>query len=490
MAQYSDDALVGVTVLTPSQFNLSGTKGDIIERTLLIRSQNVTEDLDIIPLDLVRTDDLAIFPASKIQAIANVEEGEENRVTIPIRFDLRGVENGKFIGEILIHYAGSEQFLPITVTVKEPWPLPLILLLLGVALGMGISGYRVRGRQRDEILVRIGQLTTRVDADNALASDGLGGPFRQRLDSSIIDVQTSFRSEDWEIAKSSLVKAEGIFDKWRKERDNWLLQLEYQIKTLERVNDDNNLNQDVKYVRELKNSLSDMAQRAPEYVNAAALRDSLDMVANRVNQYYEISDDWEDLNVHIKGLSFQNSRDWQFKSNQWADEIDNLSPTKDSEFETKFTALQSDIKGAIAQIETLNLEQGTPEIHTGPGPGPSAIPQGGTRGLVSSIREFFDAPPNIQSFEEGVSSNMAQWRLRIFTGASYVVSILLLAGAGFNELYVDNAIFGQNIWGDYFGLIGWGFGSEATRVAVTDMIQNWSVSGAANVGAAPEQAQG
>jgi len=55
--------------------------------------------------------------------------------------------------------------------------------------------------------------------------------------------------------------------------------------------------------------------------------------------------------------------------------------------------------------------------------------------------------------------------------------VLLLAGAGFGELYVTRATFGSNAWGDYFSLLAWGFGAEATRAAITDLVRGWGLPG-------------
>ena len=66
-------------------------------------------------------------------------------------------------------------------------------------------------------------------------------------------------------------------------------------------------------------------------------------------------------------------------------------------------------------------------------------------------------------------------RLRIFTALTYAVAVILLALAGFVELYVTRSDFGSKNVADYFGLLAWGFGAEATRAAITDMVKSWGV---------------
>jgi hypothetical protein len=65
--------------------------------------------------------------------------------------------------------------------------------------------------------------------------------------------------------------------------------------------------------------------------------------------------------------------------------------------------------------------------------------------------------------------------LEVFTWVSYAVAVALLAGAGFGELYFLKPTFGANAWGDYFSLLAWGFGAEATRASVADLIKSWGL---------------
>ena len=67
--------------------------------------------------------------------------------------------------------------------------------------------------------------------------------------------------------------------------------------------------------------------------------------------------------------------------------------------------------------------------------------------------------------------------LFLFQLLSYTIAIFLLAGAGFRQLYVTQPTFGANLWTDYFALLAWGFGAEATRDAVTKTIREWKLPG-------------
>ncbi len=67
----------------------------------------------------------------------------------------------------------------------------------------------------------------------------------------------------------------------------------------------------------------------------------------------------------------------------------------------------------------------------------------------------------------------AQIRQRMFTWFTFLVAVVLLAGTGFGELYYGNPTFGS--WEDYFALLAWGFGSEASRASITDMVKGWGL---------------
>lgn len=54
---------------------------------------------------------------------------------------------------------------------------------------------------------------------------------------------------------------------------------------------------------------------------------------------------------------------------------------------------------------------------------------------------------------------------------------MFLVGVGFSQLYSDQPTFGAHPWKGYFALLAWGFGAEATRDAVTKVIQGWELPG-------------
>jgi hypothetical protein len=108
--------------------------------------------------------------------------------------------------------------------------------------------------------------------------------------------------------------------------------------------------------------------------------------------------------------------------------------------------------------------------------GTESVSFGTPKGLATEAENWLSSPPTIhvQSLPDQIAG--AGRRLRWFTWLTYAVAVIFLALAGFVELYNASPDFGANGIGDYFTLLAWGFGAEATRAAIADMVQGWSIS--------------
>ena len=67
--------------------------------------------------------------------------------------------------------------------------------------------------------------------------------------------------------------------------------------------------------------------------------------------------------------------------------------------------------------------------------------------------------------------------VKIFAWVSYAIALILLVGAGFNEMYLKEDTFWEKPFGDYFALLAWGFGAEASREAIAKAVEGWGLSG-------------
>ncbi|NEO03623.1 MAG: hypothetical protein F6K50_52550 [Moorea sp. SIO3I7] len=192
--------------ITPKSMTVAGTRGSSTTRSLLLRTTNAVNDLQIISLDLNTQDGQEIFPANLIQPTLSVEEIEDNSIlSLPIEFQLDNApKSGEFSGELLIKFSETELSVPLTVRIKDPFPIPLVIISIGVILSIAVSGYRSRGKLRDKILVRVGQLRTQLRSDPQLANtsladqfDSIPNPFKTRIEGHLLDVEMALQGERW-----------------------------------------------------------------------------------------------------------------------------------------------------------------------------------------------------------------------------------------------------------------------------------------------------
>ena len=97
------------------------------------------------------------------------------------------------------------------------------------------------------------------------------------------------------------------------------------------------------------------------------------------------------------------------------------------------------------------------------------------RSLLASVQPTIRSIPAIQEQAEQKTAQQAGWRLQVFRWTGQGVAIALLCGAGFNQLYAANPIFGANPVADYTSLLAWGFTAEVTRDSVGKILQRFNL---------------
>jgi hypothetical protein len=427
-----------------------GLRGSSETRTVLLETTTPIKQPELTQLDLYRADGAAVFPASAISI--GTPSGKPNELIVPIKFDLgKASSSGEFSGNLRLSDRDGQQSIPIPVTVrvKDPWLLPLLMLLAGTGLGMGVSAYRAKGKPRDEILVRAGQLRSQMQDDRELEQ---AEAFRTRLESSLVDIRMALQGERWEEGQAAIAQAELIWSKWLKGRTDWLVQLQYAKTLKERLQDQN---PNIPYIQLVSRGLENALRELPDLEGPNQLRDRLDELAQQINRFFQLQGKIKQLNGLFDQLLPEQKVLWQPKVKSWEQQIESLRPSDSAEI----SRLQTEVDGAIAEVTQLIVEQS-----------PTAAVSKG----VATV-PFMAPAPSAHSLtweEQGVKAGK---QLRLFTWTSYAIAIVFLAGAGFNQLYVDNPTFGANSWKDYFSLLAGGFGAEATRDTVTKAIQNWSL---------------
>lgn len=453
----SASAESGTTVVTPSQLTIVGTRGAVETRTILIRPTSAITNLRLVPLDLTGTDGTTILPATAIHPAAvppSIEAGD--LLTVPIIFDLRDVPSGRFEGDILLDGSSLSVALPVQVSVRDQPYLPFFFLLLGVVLGVGVSTYRSQGRPRDEILVRVGRLRSQMQDEDEPAAD----IFRSRVASHLVDVEAGLQNNDWDAARSAIEQAEQVWLRWLKGRTDWSAQVEYQKELVDKITP----HEAVPYARAIRRQLDDLLLDMPDLSGPDEMRDRLEPLAQRINRYLEL----DGLLNELDGLVYEDDQIHQ--AQELRRRVESLSPD-DENFEETYRQLKDEISQAIGEARKRAPATGGPGVSFGLEDAGRGVK--GATPSAESLQDLLAPPPSARPLTSAGSVEKAGTRLRYFTWASYAVVVALLAGAGFGELYVANPTFGAHPWGDYFSLLAWGFGAEATRSSVTEMVKNW-----------------
>ena len=503
--------------VSPRQLTVAAMQGQVETRVLLISTDEPVADLHVVPLDLGGPNGDTVLPADAIGVdlpATTVPAG--GLLSVPVNFDLVGMSSGQFSGELLITYDGQTLSVPVNVAVKDPPWLALVALVVGVGLGIGVSTYRAQGRPRDEVLVRLGQIRTQMKADADLQK--AGEPFYNRIDAHLVDVEVALEAKQWEKAQQSVMEAESLWVRWRRGRPDWLVQLEYYDTLNTRLNELG----DVFYINEVKEAARSAYRAMPTQDDPSLFRASLEPLARQVNNFIALRERLtvlastktgrataHTLQQRLYVLAPTNSAAMQSLKDeveaaigkaqiaQVKEKVDllvslgvHLSETDAEIWQPKISALQTrvaelvpddpdayltvdgEVDAALEQVKLLVPSSVGDEVLLRDA-GATAF---GTPKGLPQMESWLSAPPTIyvQSLPEKVAG--ARSRLRWFTWLTYAFAVIFLALAGFVELYGGRLDFGANGITDYFTLLVWGFGAEATRASVAEMVQGWGIS--------------
>jgi hypothetical protein len=326
---------------------------------------------------------------------------------------------------------------------------------------VAFTAYRSKGQPHDKVLVRVGRLRAQMRGDPKLRDEAahLAKRFRMRIDEHLVDTETALQAEEWEGAQQAVTRAEEVWTRWRKGRDDWLAQQDYHAELSGRLED---LNAEALTVQAVSRGLEDALREAPDMAGPDVLRGRLQTLADQLNRYAQIKAKLDQLNVLRIQLPKDQEKAWGTKSQDLERELDALKPDEDA----KYQALEGKVDTALAELNQLLAEAGKTK----------AVADG-ARGVQEVLQRLLGPAPSARALAPEVKAAWASLRLRLFSGTSYVLAVVFLVGVGFGELYGANATFGSNAWTDYFTLLAWGFGAEATRAAVTEVVRGWGVPG-------------
>ena len=453
--------------ITPSNLTVVGTKCPVffdcpvLKRRLVLQTNQAIANLQILSLDLDRTDGTTVLQGSAINPILSTTSVEPNQpLTIPVEFNLNDAKSGEFSGVLLAIHSDGQLVIPIIVRVKDHWLGAIFLLLLGVMVSIGMSAYRTDGRNRDEIVVLVSRIRTQMKADPELVKS-----FQVKINGYLIDVDTDLMNKRWDEAKQAVAKAQTTWDKWRKSREDWLALSEFESSLIDSLK---NLTPDAPYVQTVGSYLENIKRQTADKENPEQLRKELNDLRQQLVRYLGGEaklERFDNLRNELTG-SAQQEQALRDISQYLQQELNNLSPTELEAFQRWEQEIDNELKQldqAIKQQQISNNEAQSNLSIT-------------SRGVSSTYPARLPNPvPDVQPLQLNPVGSARN--LFLFQLLSYTIAIFLLAGAGFRQLYVTQPTFGANLWTDYFALLAWGFGAEATRDAVTKTIREWKLPG-------------
>ncbi|WP_157871779.1 hypothetical protein [Gloeothece verrucosa] len=445
-------------VVSPKTVTINGTRGETITRTIAVRTSEEINDVKAIALDAFSADNSVVLPSAAIEITTPPTQISVNELTsFPLRLNLQSAPSGEFTGEILLTYTGGEKSIPLIVRVKDPWLLPLMTLLVGIAISMAVSAYSSEGKLSDEVTLSLKNISTQIDSDKAEARS-----FWSRAAMYLTIAKQAQDGKQFVLAQTELDKAKAVWNKWLEQRPNWLIQFRYYDSLRQRLEQNDLKNSSALYVQEINRDLEQTLQNSPDLSTPDKLKQRFDELSKQLNRYIRLKLQLEKLKGLIAVLEGEQRYEWEDKADDLTQRSQILLPSQDDEAQK----LEDEINTSIEKVrelganaaETFKSVDGNIEL-----------------GLVLQPPSVKGAKPQevfgIFPIWQAVASlwQTANGRLRLFYLSSYLISFIVLAGGGFNQLYWTKSTFGANGWGDYFALLAWGFGAEATRKVVTQV---------------------
>ena len=341
---------------TPTNLTVAGKRCLIAEfgcttttRYLLLRSNQEVTDLKIITLDLNRTDGTKVFSANAININSSNVSSQIQKLStnaslkIPIEFNFQDSPSGEFNGTLLVIYPDGELAIPLTITVKDNWLLPLLVLLLGVGLGIIVSAYRTEGMARDEVLVQVGRLRSKMRSDRELDNS-----FKTKIDAYLVEVETALENKRWQAAEQGVNAAQTVWDKWRKSRKDWIDLINSKSQLLEYLNQENpeDSEQKIPYLQKISWQLQSINREIANWENPQKLSDSLQDIREQLNRYLQAKNQYENFNNlrnKLSQLGSEKDEFWRLEALNLQQQLDNLSPSAKADDEKDFEQWQKEV---------------------------------------------------------------------------------------------------------------------------------------------------
>ena len=416
----------------------------------------------IIPTDLERKDSSAIVPArwvtSQIDPASQL--APQKFISVPIQFDLKEIpKSGEYIGTLFVEHSEGDVAIPVTLRIKDSWHLAVPLLFTGVLLALLLAIYQAEGFDRDEITVKVSHLRSqmKLEAEGTTTQSETPRAFQAKAESYLVDVATSLEAKDWDKARKNFLEARLIWDRWCKQRNTWIDLYEYVKQSLE-SHLDSEISEESVCGKDLRFEINRMKRDIADSDTPQKFSESLKPLKEKVQRFLSAKGEYERLN-DLRMQMGNADEQWQ----QFLIGLDDRLNRISLDDEAGLKAWQDDAE-KLKQEMMQALKEDNSSL------------RGTNVGEVTQT--FVLSVPAIQEQSEGVVVQKASWRLLTFRWVGQGVAIAILCGAGFNQLYAANPIFGANAIADYTSLLAWGFTAEVTRESVAKVLQRFKLPGA------------
>jgi hypothetical protein len=214
-----------LALATPQQLSFAAASGESIQFRFQLKETSKgspSAGVKVLATDLRGTTGTRLLRADKIRAAPESDTLAGGALMpVSVTIDLHEAKSGKYTGQLMVSDAYHNDIaVPLEVSVKDRWPLPLLVLLFGVAAGMTISGYRARGRPRDELMMRIEAVREQLTEASALKQ--ALEPLVQRI---LVEVSAHIEARKWDAAKEAAARAEALVLRWRGDEEAWSIAL-------------------------------------------------------------------------------------------------------------------------------------------------------------------------------------------------------------------------------------------------------------------------
>ncbi len=452
---------------------VNGDRGASQQRQIVLTSTAAVSGITILVPQMVRADNRAALPLDAISATppsTTIAAGE--RITIPLNVDLSRAEAGTYVGSLLVSYAsgGVPSTLPVTlsISVKDPIQVPFLVLLAGVGLASLLSLYRAQGQPRDEQLVRLNRLRAQAAADRESMSGAWSAAFDRNMSVALLAI-TANRIDD---ARTKIDETENLLSTWVQGRTQWAA-LARRATDVRGALTQIGVPASAPFAQSLVAQIETAEATAVQSGDPAILQTSLNQYVDQINALAALRTHYDDA-VRLRDQTLADKRltarapEYATRLAALRNQIDTLLPGGDT------ATPHATVDTIIAELDALPLPQQGGALLSGDGtPAAPAVPFVPSAPTVLAQLALATAKIEVP----GTVTRGAAWRVRVFQLARFAIATIFLAGAGFSELYVNDAVFGDTAWGDYFSLLLWGFSAETSRAAITDLARNLGIPG-------------